>query len=62
MIYQGKARYPVREAVLHCCAINTGQFDHMTPFQVFTTVNRWHTERGFSNGFGYHALCMPDGT
>lgn len=60
MIYQGKARYPVREAVLHCAAIKTGQFAHMRAFQVFATINRWHVERGWS-GFGYHGLFMPDG-
>lgn len=60
MIYQGKARHPVREVVLHCAAINTGQFDGMTPFQVYATVNRWHVERGFRN-FGYHGLIMPSG-
>ena len=62
MILQGKAGYPVREAVLHCAGINTGQFDGMRPFQVFMIVNRWHRERGFKNGFGYHGLFMPDGT
>ncbi|RWR50258.1 hypothetical protein EOW66_14710 [Sinirhodobacter huangdaonensis] len=62
MILQGKARAPVREVVLHCAAIRTGQFAHMGPFQVFATVNRWHTERGFKHGFGYHGLFMPDGT
>lgn len=60
MIYQGKARYPVREAVLHCAAIRTGQFDAMRPFQVFSIVNRWHVERGWK-GFGYHGLIMPKG-
>lgn len=61
MIEQGKARYPVNEVVLHCAAIKTGQFAHMRAFQVFQTINRWHIERGFSNGFGYHGLFMPDG-
>lgn len=60
MILQGAAGYPVHEMVLHCAAISTGQFAHMTPFQAFATVNRWHIERGFSS-FGYHALVMPDG-
>lgn len=60
MIYQGKARYPVREAVLHCAAIRTGQFKGMRPFQVFATINRWHVENGWS-GFGYHGLFMTDG-
>lgn len=61
MIYQGKARAPVREAVLHCAAIKTNQFAGMTAFQVFATIHRWHKERGFKNGFGYHGLIMPDG-
>lgn len=61
MIYQGKTKAPVREVVLHCAAIRQGQFDHMTPFQVYATINRWHVERGFFNGFGYHGLFMPDG-
>lgn len=61
MIYQGSARHPVREVILHCAAIKAGQFNGMRPFQVFATINRWHTERGFKNGFGYHGLFMPDG-
>lgn len=61
MILQGKAKYPVELAILHCAAINTGQFAHMNAFQVFATVNRWHVERGFKS-FGYHGLIMPDGT
>lgn len=60
MILQGKARTPVREVVLHCAAIKTGQFAHMNPFQMFATVNRWHIERGFKS-FGYHGLITPDG-
>lgn len=61
MIYQGKARYPVEEVVMHCAAINTGQFNGLTPFQVWSTINRWHKQRGFVNGFGYHGLIMPSG-
>ena len=61
MIYQGKARYPVKEAILHCAAIPAGYFNGQRPFQVFATINRWHIERGFTNGFGYHAMIMPDG-
>lgn len=61
MILQGQAKHPVREAILHCAAIKTGQFKHMRAFEVFATINRWHIERGFRNGFGYHGLIMPDG-
>ena len=60
MILQGSKRTPVTEVVLHCAAIKTGQFHRMSAFQVFATVNRWHTERGFK-GFGYHGLIMPSG-
>ena len=62
MIYQGKQRYPVSRVILHCAAINDGQFDGFTPHQVFTTVDAWHKERGFNNGFGYHGFFMPDGS
>lgn len=61
MIYQGKAGYPVTEVMLHCAAVATGYFHKQTPLQVFSTINRWHHERGWKNGFGYHALVMPDG-
>jgi hypothetical protein len=61
MIYQGKSQYPVREVMLHCAGVSTGYFHKQTPFQVFSTINKWHHERGWKNGFGYHALVMPDG-
>lgn len=61
MILQGKARAPVDTVVLHCAAINSGQFDGKTPHEVFTTIDAWHKERGFRNGFGYHGFFMPDG-
>jgi N-acetylmuramoyl-L-alanine amidase len=61
MILQGKAKYPVTEVILHCAAIKRGQFDRMSAFQVFETVHRWHRERGWRNGFGYHGLIMPSG-
>lgn len=60
----GGKSVPVREAVLHCAAIGTGQFSGMSAFQVFATINRWHREppKSFKHGFGYHGLFMPDGT
>lgn len=61
MILQGKSKTPVTEVILHCAAIKTGQFSQMNPFQMFSEVNRWHLERGFKNGFGYHGLITPDG-
>lgn len=60
MIYQGSNRYPVTEAVLHCAAINTGQFDGYTPQAILNAVKRWHLQRNFKRE-GYHVLCIPDG-
>lgn len=60
MILQGKAKYPVRKVILHCAAINSGQFKGWTPFQVFSEINRWHKQRGFKS-FGYHGLITPEG-
>lgn len=62
MLYQGKAGYPVRRIVLHCAALNDGQFDGFTPHKVFSTVDAWHKQRGFLKGFGYHGFFMPDGS
>lgn len=53
--------YPVTEAVLHCAAINTGQFDGWTAERVYWEIDAWHKARGFTC-FGYHGLIMPDGT
>lgn len=61
VIRQGKAGHVVDEVMLHCAAIKTAQFQGMKPIQVWSIVNRWHHERGFKNGFGYHGLFMPDG-
>lgn len=58
---QGNAGYVVDEVMLHCAAIKSGQFDGRKPISVWSIINRWHHERGFKNGFGYHGLFMPDG-
>lgn len=60
MIYQGKARYPVREAVLHTSATPGGWADGKTAAQVVAEIDRWHKGQGWS-GIGYHRIIMPDG-
>ena len=60
MIFQGKARYPVTGAVLHCAAVPTGWADGKTPAEVYRQIDGWHRERGFAS-FGYHGLVMPGG-
>lgn len=60
MIYQGSAKYPVREIILHCAALRTGQFQGFSALRAFSEINRWHMQKGWS-GIGYHGLVMPDG-
>lgn len=61
MIYQGKARYPVVEVVLHCAAVKGGWHNGKKPEAVRAEIEAWHKARGFSQ-IGYHGLFMPDGT
>lgn len=62
MIFQGKARYPVREVILHCAATPSGFWAGKSPFQAFAEINRWHVEKNGWRCIGYHGLFMPDGT
>lgn len=59
-IYQGSKKYLVNEVVLHCAAINGGQFGKMTAAQVRAEIDSWHRKRGFSR-IGYHGIFMPNG-
>ena len=52
--------YLVNEVILHCAAINSGQFNGMNAHQVRSEIDRWHIKRGIT-GFGYHGLIMPNG-
>lgn len=61
MIYQGKARHPVREVILHTSATPGGWADGKTAAQVVAEIDRWHRDRGWQNGIGYHRIIMPDG-
>lgn len=62
MIYQGSARYPVREVVLHTADLPTGWATGKTTQQILDAFWRWHvTENGWRK-IGYHRLFLPDGT
>lgn len=64
LIYQGKARYLVNEAILHCAALPerlVKTFAKMTAQQVRAEIDRWHRARGFSRGIGYHGIFLPTG-
>lgn len=64
MIYQGQARYPVREACLHTLALPTGWIDGKGGEDALQALWRWHTqgEPHRWRKIGYHRLVMPDGT
>ena len=64
MIYQGRARYPVREIVLHCAALsNPDRFyrDFPTIEEMIAEVSRWHVEDNGWRDIGYHIVCAPGG-
>jgi len=46
--------------ILHCAAINTGQFDKKSKPEVIAEITRWHKGRGFQT-IGYHFVIFPDG-
>lgn len=54
MIYQGSARYPVREIVVHCSATLPSWLDgHGLDAQV-AEIRRWHVEDNGWSDIGYH--------
>lgn len=66
MIYQGRARHPVREAILHTSATPGGWADGKSVADVVAEIRRWHTDpkprgRGWRD-IGYHRVIMPDGS
>jgi hypothetical protein len=61
MIYQGKARHPVVEVVLHCAAVQGNWHRGKTAVQVLAEVDAWHRKNGWRK-IGYHGIFMPDGT
>lgn len=62
MIYQGTARYPVREAVLHTAALPTGWYKGKTHMDILEAFWHWHTGDNGWRKIGYHRIVMPDGT
>ena len=61
MLYQGAARYPVHEVVVHCSATRPDWMaDAGLPAQ-FAEIRRWHMQdRGWRN-IGYHWVIGRDG-
>ncbi|OWV49336.1 hypothetical protein CDZ97_28135, partial [Mameliella alba] len=64
MIYQGRARYPVREAILHTSATPGGWDDGKSDQEIYDQFWSWHVE-GHPHRWrkiGYHRIIRTDGT
>jgi peptidoglycan hydrolase-like protein with peptidoglycan-binding domain len=61
LIYQGSARYPVREIVLHCSATPPDWMAKVPLQDQRAEIRRWHLANGWSD-IGYHWLIGRDGT
>jgi len=62
MLYQGKARYPVEEIVVHCVATPPDFMAGVSTAERVAEVRRWHMrDRGWRD-IGYHWLIDRDGT
>jgi hypothetical protein len=62
MIYQGSAKYPVNEIVVHCTATGSGFLSKETSERRVEAIRSMHVnERGW-NDIGYHWLIDRDGT
>lgn len=62
MIYQGKARYPVTEIILHCADTRPDWMAGRSLADKVAEIRRWHVqERGWRD-IGYHWVIDRDGT
>ena len=61
MILQGKAKYPVREAIIHTAATPGSWADGKSVNEMVAEIDRWHKDRGWK-GIGYHRVIAPDGS
>lgn len=60
-IYQGAARHPVREVIVHCSATRPDWMEWQGLEAKRAEIRRWHLANGWSD-IGYHWLIDRDGT
>lgn len=60
MIYQGSARHPVREIIVHCSATRPDWMDGSPIADKVAEIRRWHLANGWSD-IGYHWIVDRDG-
>lgn len=62
VIYQGSARYPVEEIVVHCSATRPDWIANATLAEQRAEIRRWHVEDNGWSDIGYHWLTGRDGS
>lgn len=62
MIYQGKARFAVKEIILHTSATNGDWWKGKTVDQMRDAIREWHVEGNGWSDIGYHRVFAPDGS
>ncbi|MEP2782148.1 MAG: N-acetylmuramoyl-L-alanine amidase [Pseudoruegeria sp.] len=60
MIYQGRNKYAVREAIIHCSATPKSWANGKSIDQMVSDIRGWHKERGWRD-IGYHRIIAPNG-
>lgn len=60
MIYQGSARHPVQEIIVHCAATRPDWMAGRPLSEKVAEIRRWHLANGW-NDIGYHHILDRDG-
>ena len=61
MIYQGTARYPVTEIILHCADTRPDWMAGRSLAEKVAEIRRWHVEQRGWRDIGYHWVIDRDG-
>jgi N-acetyl-anhydromuramyl-L-alanine amidase AmpD len=61
MLYQGKARYPVTEIILHCADTRPEWMAGRPTTEKVAEIRRWHVQQRGWRDIGYHWVIDRDG-
>ena len=61
MIYQGTARYPVTEIILHCADTRPDWMTGHAIAEKLAEIRRWHVQQRGWRDIGYHWIVDRDG-
>ena len=61
MIYQGTARYPVTEIILHCADTRPEWMSGRPLAEKVAEIRRWHVQQRRWRNIGYHWVIDRDG-